>query len=385
MGTPLNWILLLRELHKQFLVKNELGVQFSRFSKLIEKQMGLTRVVLLFREKDGFRSYSPSQRIAMSEKNPHFNHLIKKNKILTVWSGSKPKIQSVYFPILVEEDCVACYALVSKSKQFSITGEKKIFMKLLVDRTADFLEKKYLWEKLQSRNRQDVFGWMSPAMIHEIRNPLTALDTLIQLLPYKRMDDIFMYSFQKLMQREIGRLSDLTNDLLDLSNAGPEKKTMINFKKIIQQVIQLMGPLFQSKKIRLKISALKNFCIKGNEIQIKSLFINLLQNALKAIQAEGVVEISIHFLTKTPNGSNWAEIQVKDNGKGIREENLDKIFLPFFSENSLGTGLGLAICRKIVENHEGYIKVKSHPGKGTIFSIFFPLNSISAKIKNLPI
>ncbi len=149
------------------------------------------------------------------------------------------------------------------------------------------MDEKRLWEKLQDANRRDIFGWTSAAMVHEIRNPLTALNTLIQLLPQKRDDDHFIDSFQKLMKREISRLSELTNGLLDLSNFGSEKMAMVDLREILQQVAQLMGPLFNSKNIQLKVKAPKSFFLRGDKTQIECLFINLLQNGLKAVGPGG--------------------------------------------------------------------------------------------------
>jgi nitrogen-specific signal transduction histidine kinase len=384
MGVLLNWMIILRGLYKPFLFKNDLPVHFSKISKMIKKKLDLTHAVLLFRDEEGFKSPLPKEKFEISEKSIEFRDLIKKNKILIVRSMDRRKIRSVYWPISIDGECVACYLFGLKSKEIRLSNEKKFLMKLLADRLVDLWSRKLLWEKLQTTNRQDIFGWMSAAMVHEIRNPLTALDTIIQLLPQKRGDAFFMDSFQKLMQREISRLSDLTNDFLDFSVGGLEKIALVDLKEIIQQVTQLMGPLFYSKKIRLKVKAPKRLFLSGDKTQIKSLFINLLQNALKAIQSEGVVEISTRFLVKSPYGSNWLEIQVKDNGSGISKENMDKIFMPFFSADRLGTGLGLAICQKITEDHKGYIKVKSQLGKGTVFAIYFPSTPIPKKIKTLP-
>jgi signal transduction histidine kinase len=306
-----------------------------------------------------------------------------KKKPLTRTMGRK-KAWSVYWPVLIDRECVACYVLELKSGVSRLTDEEKVFMELLADRTGDFLGEKRLWEKIQDANRQDIFGWMSAAMVHEIRNPLTALDTLLQLLPRKRGDDLFMDSFQKLMQREISRLSDLTNDLLDLSNVRLEKMAEIDLREVIQQVTQLMGPLFYSKNIKLKVNVPKPLFLKGNEAQIESLFINLLQNALKAVRSDGVVEISTSLSAHSQYGPDWICVQVKDNGKGISVKNIGKIFTPFFSADRLGTGLGLAICQKIMKNHEGFIKVKSFSGKGTVFSLYFPPLPGHTKIKSLP-
>ncbi len=346
--------------------------------------MDLTYAVFLLRNENGFGTISSNEKLEISNKSPVFHRLLKKKKILSTWKTNEHKIRFIYWPILIDGECAACFVLGLQTGEFRLTNDQKLAVELLADQAVDLLLRKKLWEKIQATNRQAVFDWMSTAMVHEIRNPLTALETLIQLLPQKREDPFFMDEFQKIMKKEIGRLSDLTNGLLDLSGADPEKMTIVDLKDIIRQIIQLMGPLFFSKKIQLKVKASKNLYLKGNETQLKSLLINLLQNAFKAVESEGVVELSTHFLAKSPRGPNWLKIQVKDNGRGISKENMVKIFSPFFSEDHLGTGLGLAICQRITENHKGYMEVKSQFGKGTVFSLCFPSIPSFKKIKNLP-
>ncbi len=384
MDASLKLLMVLRELYRPFSFKDNPQDFFSRFSRLLEKHLNLTSAVLFFRDENGFKSYSSKERNKLPEKDPNFNVLVKKKKVLTSGSKGKTGVRTLYWPILVNAEIAACYVLGLKSGEFQLTNENKILMEMSANRVSDYLSQKHLWENLQVLNRQDNLGWMSAAMVHEIRNPLTALDTLIQLLPQKREDPLFMDSFQKLMNREIGRLSSLTNDLLDFSATGNEKMETVDLNEVIQQVAQLMGPLFYSKKIQLRVKASKGAFLKGDESLLKSLIINLLQNGLKAIGSKGVLEISTRFLAKSAYGSNWVEIRVKDNGKGISPENMGKIFKPFFSEGRLGSGLGLAICQKVVENHKGYLTVKSQLGKGSTFSIFFPSFPIPKKIKILP-
>jgi signal transduction histidine kinase len=181
-----------------------------------------------------------------------------------------------------------------------------------------------------------------------------------------------MESFQKLMKQEIDRLSDLTLDLLYFSKITPEKSDKIELSGLVRRVGQLLNPLFRSKQVQLRVKARKSLFLKGNKGQLESLVINLLQNSLKAVSAQGTVEISTDFLLKSPFGAKWLKIDIKDTGRGISPENLSKIYKPFYSTDLLGIGLGLSICQKVVENHQGFIKVKSHPGKGTLFSVYFP-------------
>lgn len=215
-------------------------------------------------------------------------------------------------------------------------------------------------------------NFASAALAHEIRNPLTALATLVQLLPHKQGDPGFMASFQEIASREIGHLIHLTENYLDIQNVEITKKGIVDLEKVIRQVTELLTPLFGEKKVRLEVRLSKRpLFIGGDTHQMKSLASNLLKNALEAVQRQGQVEITL-----TPSGKNsgaWACLKVKDNGRGIPRNALGKVFKPYFSTQGRGRGLGLAICRKIVQNHGGRLEVRSSSRRGTEFSVLLPL------------
>jgi K+-sensing histidine kinase KdpD len=400
----------LQDLIKQFPLKNGPLPIFSRLEKALQKHLDLAQASLLFRSEKGFKSFSnlenpaqstgeqaeptqsqrvrkkvlgPGKVMEIPEKSPLFENLIRKQKpICEGGNGKNGGSRNIFWPVVFQQECVACYALTPKSKGSKLKGDGERVIQLLSDWTALFLREKKLWEELENTNREALFGWMSAAMVHEIRNPLTALSTLIQLLPQKRKDEQFMDSFEKLMKREVERLYDLTVDLLHFSKTSTEKMKVIDLQSVIQPVMQLMRPLFNSKKVELKAKPAKSMFLLGNGDQLEGLLINLLQNGMKAAGTQGIVEIAAGFSPRSPQGPNWLKIQVKDNGPGISREDLPKIFKPFFSTDRSGTGLGLAICQKVVENHKGYMKVKSLPGKGTVFTVCLP-GLTSQSIKNL--
>lgn len=147
----------------------------------------------------------------------------------------------------------------------------------------------------------------------------------------------------------------------------------INIKSVIEECLYLLGHRFRSKRIRIT----RNF---GNDIpvvyadsrQMEQVFMNLLNNAIDAVESHG--EITIKLGSENINGICSAVISIEDNGTGIDEENLPKIFTAFFTtkQKSNGTGLGLSIVKAIILRHNGKITVKSSPGKSTIFNITLP-------------
>ena len=104
--------------------------------------------------------------------------------------------------------------------------------------------------------------------------------------------------------------------------------------------------------------------------QIQQVFLNLILNAVQAMQEGGVLTLATSVLHK--GGKGWVRVTIMDTGPGIPETILEKIFTPFFTTKAQGTGLGLAICHKLVTQHKGFITVASQKGRGTEFSIILP-------------
>ncbi|MBU1628184.1 GHKL domain-containing protein, partial [bacterium] len=115
--------------------------------------------------------------------------------------------------------------------------------------------------------------------------------------------------------------------------------------------------------------------IHCDENQMQQVFLNILMNAWQAIKDNGEITIETKY-QKAKNNDGFVEISFTDTGSGIKDEIIDHIFEPFFSTKDIGkgTGLGLSICKQIVQDHNGYIKVKSELGKGSKFSVFLPIS-----------
>ncbi len=366
----LNLIATFQELCQQFQTsKNTFDP--SQIERVLQKQLGLTQVVFASRQRDSLKNLVGKDPFIPVENKLVLRHL---NQTLKPWICTQKDSAKWlgFWPVMAGSDWIACYGLGRKTNGKPLGEDEKGLMDLLVDRTSLELEIQRLWECLERSDRQASVGFMSAAMVHEIRNPLTALGTLVQLLPQKKNNPEFMESFQKLMIREINHLTHLTESFLNFSKFNPEKAEWVDSHRLVSQVIQLLGPLFAAKKVELKSAISPNLRFKGDEQQIESLVMNLLQNALQSVKPGGMVAISTRFLPQTKSLGPWVELKVKDNGPGISKENLERIFEPYYSTKGEGTGLGLAICRKVVENHKGLMTVISPSNKGTIFRVLLP-------------
>lgn len=224
-------------------------------------------------------------------------------------------------------------------------------------------------------------------MSHDIRTPMNAIVGMSSLA--KRAIDEKKYSTAeddiKIVQSSSKQLLGLINDVLDISKIESGKmvlaKEPYTIPLVIQDVSSVIIPLFLAKSQDYQIHAvnLKHEFVIGDQVRLKQVLLNLLSNANKYTPEGGKIDFYIEELEGGSDTSGYFRFTVKDNGIGIAEEKIDKIFDPFSREvNSTvnkveGTGLGLTIVKNIVEATGGTINVVSKKGEGSVFTIKVPL------------
>ncbi len=177
------------------------------------------------------------------------------------------------------------------------------------------------------------------------------------------------------------RLNSLVDDLVSYSShTAQEERTDVNLTDIIREVSDDLEIIITDKKAVIEIGKLPT--LKASRVQMRQLFSNLISNAIKYSKKEGFPLIQIsqidNFESEIPNQTeHYLKIQIKDNGIGMEQNHLLKIFTIFqrlHAKNEYsGNGIGLAICKKIMENHSGNITVQSKLNEGTIFNLYFPI------------
>jgi signal transduction histidine kinase len=366
----LNWITALQNLYRQFPEKHGNIASFYKIEKILQKQLDLTRAVFVLRYDQVLKTpqgKSPfnghQQKIIVNRLNRSLKPWIPEKKVGFGWLG--------FWPVVTGRYWTGCFALGFKRCPGDLSVEEKKLMELLADLTSFYLEERRLWEILERADRQASLGFMSPAVIHEIRGPLTALSTIVQMMPEKKNDETFVKSTQPLMLHQINRISGMADSFFSLDHLGAKRKTRVEFFQVVDQVVRLLSPLFEMKRVQLKVKNSAGLFLKGNESQLESLLLNLLQNALESSHSDGKVEISTALLAHKNEQGSWIKLTVKDNGTGIPKECLKKMFDSYFSTKGRGTGLGLAICQRVIENHQGKLKTTSSK-RGTVIQIFLP-------------
>lgn len=369
----MNATAVLKDIHRRLPLLLGRFPDIPGIERSLKKNLSLSHARLFY--------FAEKVRVPFLPSAPGFEAFAKPDLIRKLQNMPRPTKASVgkvaaesflFCPVVIKKELAACLVLGPKVKGASFTTAEMELLEFVVERIALRIRQENLWEELAKANRRALAGWISSAMIHEIRNPLSALNTLVQLLPRKRNDEVFLLSFESLMRKEIERLGKLTEDLLAFSKDAKGGTTQVDLSVLLEHLGRLLKPLFRSKKVNLTIDVPRGLLIQGSEDQLESLFLNLLQNSFKAIKTNGKIEITGKHLAKSPYGKNKIKIEVQDNGQGFSGDLGKKIFDPYFSTDPNGAGLGLVICQRVVENHGGHISVKSAPRKGALFSVFFP-------------
>ncbi|WP_028549369.1 ATP-binding protein [Paenibacillus sp. UNC451MF] len=211
-----------------------------------------------------------------------------------------------------------------------------------------------------------VVGELASGMAHEIRNPLTTIKGFLQI---SKSDNYNIKPWYDLIMDEITRMSMLTAEFLQFSRPHATQFKVHSIKDCIQRVISLLDS--ETSRLGHKIDfdpGPEPLPMLMDQDKMLQLLLNLIKNAFEAMADEGLVRIRL------TRDKELAVIEISDTGKGIPEDELDQIFLPFFTTKETGTGLGLSICHKIVQDHEGTMEVESVIGKGTKFTITVPLS-----------
>jgi signal transduction histidine kinase len=223
---------------------------------------------------------------------------------------------------------------------------------------------------MQRLDRLASIGTVSASMAHEIKNALVAVSTFVQDLAERNQNS----ELAGVVSRELRRIDTIVSQILRFGGPAKPTFTRLSVHRILDESLRLVQAQLESKQLRLRraLSASVDW-VNGDEYQLEQAFLNILLNAVAAMEAQGQLSVATGMSEggDPPGASLW--IAVSDTGEGIAPEALGHIFEPFFSTKPHGTGLGLAITRRIIVEHGGSIDVESELRKGTTFRITLPL------------
>lgn len=218
--------------------------------------------------------------------------------------------------------------------------------------------------ELKSLEKFTATGRIARTIAHEVRNPLTNITLAAeQLQEIKQTPDSSM--LLEMINRNSIRINQLVSDLLNATKAIELNLQKVDINQILDEALSLASDRIDLGGVKVEKQYAKDICaVKVDEKIIKVAFLNIIVNAIEAMEKnKGILKL------RTKKEGDKCLIQIEDNGSGMDDETLQRLFEPYFTNKSKGNGLGLTNCQNIILSHRGKIEVKSKPGKGSIFTV----------------
>jgi signal transduction histidine kinase len=239
----------------------------------------------------------------------------------------------------------------------------------LAGRTLQNME---VFVRAREKERLAALGEMAAGLAHEIRNPLGAIRGAAQVLEDEKGGDPRLLGA---IVEEVDRLNRVVSQFLEYSKpSNGAEPQVIELGTWVERTVQKAKPgLPDDILIAVDLPAETDLRVRGLAEQLQQVLLNLIQNSARALETvahEKRIRVTVEALGQ--GDAREVHLGVEDNGPGIPRENLEKLFIPFFTTSPSGTGLGLSICQKIIEAHHGRIEVFSEPGRITRFTVVLP-------------
>jgi signal transduction histidine kinase len=242
----------------------------------------------------------------------------------------------------------------------------------LAKRVAQVIERLQSAERERLRNDQmAALGQLAAGLAHELRNPLTAMKTIVDAARREPLKDGLTARDLAVLDEEIQRLNRSLQSFLDYARPPATAKRLIDLRAIAEKTRQLLAGRAEQQSIFVCIEQPERPVeVQADPEQVHQVFLNLLLNAFDAIGRDGNVILHI-----AEDAQSCAVVTVADSGPGIPQAVRDRLFEPFVSTKQSGTGLGLTICRRIVEDHGGRIEATDGRARGAVFTVRLPMSS----------
>ncbi len=289
------------------------------------------------------------------------------------------------YPIFDENNNLIHFVEISRDVTEPIHQHDTIYSQLeqLLEKTREELRQRE--RELRHQDKMASLGKLAASVVHEINNPISGILNLVLFMKriikegIDREKDIKLFEKNlNLMETEIRRISRITSNLLTFSKGNKTEFSKVNVNDIINDVLFLCSNMLKINKVKVEKKLSPNLpTIVADGEQLKQVFINLISNAVEAMEEQKEKEIYI----KTEEKEHFVHIYFGDKGPGIPDDIREKIFEPFYTtkKKGKGVGLGLSVVYGIVKNHSGYIEAKDFNGNGALFVIKLPITQAEEK------
>jgi PAS domain S-box-containing protein len=249
----------------------------------------------------------------------------------------------------------------------------------------DLTEIQHLKSQVERMDRLALMGELAAGIAHEVRNPLAGIRASAQLLQEGVKNEKFQKDIVERIIREVDKANKLLKEFFKFAKPSKPNLKFHDIEILIEDVHLLLSPQMKRQKVQFNMNMGEHIPkVFVDETQLEQVFMNIFLNAIEAMPEGGSINISTCCkkfdimgkkvdIEKEPNNQlNFVIVEISDTGVGIAQDNIEKIFNPFYSSKPTGLGLGLSISSRLVDENGGNIDVSSKIGKGTTFKIALP-------------
>ena len=231
---------------------------------------------------------------------------------------------------------------------------------------------KYFEEKLRQGEKLMLLGMLASEIAHEVGTPLNIISGRVEMLSAKKGATETVKKDLEIINHQIERITKIIRSRLDITRRRSGRTVEVNLKSLITSLVEFMRPQIEKNNILVQITLPEDLWVRADEDQLQQVFLNLLMNAIEAIEADGRIRIAA--AERMRDRVSYWDIQVHDTGPGISHEELSLVFEPFYTSKKEfgGTGLGLSVVKEILKKHDGEISVETKLGEGSTFHVLLP-------------
>ena len=235
---------------------------------------------------------------------------------------------------------------------------------------TDITTKKIMERQFEQIKQFAALGEVAAGVAHDIKNPLMSIRGCSRILQKELFDQPRHMKFLEPIIQEVDRINEVVEQMMSYGNIIEKNGyALIDINEVLEKCINVIHFHKGCKYITIQREFADELpLVKGNNVQLQQAFINILINAVQAIEAEGLIKIESHYEREKKH----LHIVITDNGKGIKTNELKRIFMPFYTTKEQGSGLGLAIVKRVIKEHKGSTVIKSKPNMGTRVDVLLP-------------
>jgi signal transduction histidine kinase len=278
-------------------------------------------------------------------------------------------------------ELLAILAVIDDRVRDAFSSDDVQLLETLAMQAGIVIDNSHEYQKMQERERLAALGELAAGLAHEVKNPLGAIKGAAQLLADPadgKQLDAHAQEFVQIILEEVARLDRVVGSVLDYARPTGGKPGPIDVNAIVKRTVVLLTAEYGTA-VQFTVALPSDLPkVRGDAEQLRQVLINLIQNAVQAMEGRG--EVTIKTGERMQRGAAFVTIAIQDRGPGIAPSARNSLFVPFFTTKEKGTGLGLAISARAVQEMGGRIEVQSGPA-GATFVVLMPIEEVATELR----